>query len=390
MPNSKTTKIAKPLRPTPAPIPSLLPDYSLDSYDYLLPPELIAERPSAVRDGSRLLVYHQKSGSIQHAKFSDLATLLPEQSLLVLNQSKVFPCRLRGTRVGGSGKVEVFILSLSLETRAGKSGYRCLVKTNRTKKIGEKYLFQQGVTSTLVERLAGENEGEFLLAFENIPETMGSFASFLAQIGSIPIPPYIRKGESDAADTTDYQTVYASESEKGSVAAPTAGLHFTQELLQQLQSAPYHHQIASLSLHVGMGTFSPVKTQDIREHAMHREHFHLSQAERERILVQYHRQAPVIAVGTTSLRVLESLRQDPQLLQNEWGSTKIFLYPGPHDHQPIQSIQGLITNFHLPKSTLLMLVSAFIGREKALELYREAIQHRYRFFSYGDAMLILR
>ncbi len=345
-------------------------DLLLASYDFDLPSELIADRPVEGRQNSKLLVYHAKSNRIEHKHYYDLPQVLSNDHLLVLNKSKVFPCRLVGQKPTG-GKCEVFILSL-VDT---EGTYPALIKTRGKKNIGDTFEFGD----LKVEICEFGIDGTFIIKFNKEKEEL---LSFLESVGNIPIPPYIRGGVADARDLEDYQTVYAKET--GSVAAPTAGLHFTQELFDKLDSKGIKKSF--VTLHVGAGTFKPVITDSILDHKMHSEHFTIDTNELEQIR-KYQRK--LIAVGTTSLRVVESLSDNKGFIQNpkdEMDTTDIFLYPG----KEINSIAGLITNFHLPKSTLLMLVSTLVGREKALELYKIAIENKYRFFSYGDGMIILR
>lgn len=341
------------------------PDFNLKAYDYELPPELIAERPVPGRQGSRLLVCNASSHSHQH--FVDLPELLPAGSTLVLNRSKVFPCRLLGHKLSG-GEAEMFILSL----KAREGLYQVLLKASGKRKVGEVFVFHQ-LKFTLQELGV---EGTFWIK----PHLLESaFLQFLERHADIPIPPYIRDGKSDEQDKSDYQTIYAQES--GSVAAPTAGLHFTEEIFERLKAKGI--TIAYVTLHVGLGTFRPVKSEDIRQHKMHAEAFTIAPEDVAKIQAA----TEIYAVGTTSLRALECCQRDGSYPQaGEWRETDIFLYPG----QEIKSIQGLITNFHLPQSSLIMLVSTLLGRQRTLALYQEAIRERYRFFSYGDAMLIRR
>jgi S-adenosylmethionine:tRNA ribosyltransferase-isomerase len=345
-------------------------ELQLSSYDYPLPAGLIAKRPVAVRDESRLLVYDRKTEMVTHTKFSDLPTFLPRKSLLVLNRSRVFPCRLIGQKSSGA-RYELLLLSPT-----GRKGddsstiVPALIRSARRKREGEQVLLEEGGVATILER---REDGTFLVEINQYP-----LIDYLKRVGRVPIPPYIRAGESDLQDQTDYQTVYAKE--VGSVAAPTAGLHFTPELLERVESETAG--IASVTLHVGVGTFAPVNQEIITDHQMHQEHFWVDQENLAKITAADNN---IVAVGTTSLRVLESLKRlDSSIAADHLYSTDIFLYPG----QQIESISGLVTNFHLPKSTLLMLVSALVGRERCLELYQEAIDHSYRFFSYGDAMYI--
>lgn len=341
-------------------------DLKLEAYHYELPPELIATRPVAGRDGSRLLVYNEATNEVVHAKFTDLAKFLPSDSTLVFNATKVFPCRVIAHKNTG-GAVEVFFLS----KESSDDLYPVLLKSSGKKPIG----LELNLPANLLAKVHAVNgDGTFSL------QVNGDVASMLESYGKIPIPPYIRGGESDEQDKLDYQTTYAKE--VGSVAAPTAGLHFTQKVFDSLSAKNINR--AEVILHVGMGTFAPVKAQNILEHKMHTERFCVSGDDIARINSAKKR----FAVGTTSLRAIESGFSDGafNLAPAMWHETDIFLHPG----KQVKSINGMITNFHLPGSSLIMLVSALIGREKTLELYEIAVKERYRFFSYGDAMLILR
>jgi S-adenosylmethionine:tRNA ribosyltransferase-isomerase len=343
-------------------------DWELSSYDYHLPPELIAARPVEGRVGSRLLVHDIPGEATTHTHFHQLREHLPARCTLVLNRSRVFPCRLLGNKTSG-GECEAFVLSLLPQGDC----YQVLLRAGGKRKVGEEFFF--GELKLQLAELG--DEGTFWVRPNLAP---AAFLSFLEVHAGIPIPPYIRNGVADEQDRRDYQTVYAEES--GSVAAPTAGLHFTPELLEQLKAAG--HRIAYVTLHVGLGTFRPVKSDDIREHHMHGENYTVDTASAALI-----REGNLVAVGTTSLRVLESCWRESGFefpANGEYRETRIFIHPG----KPVRSIVGLITNFHLPQSSLLMLVSALAGREKTLALYAEAIAKKYRFFSYGDAMLLKR
>ncbi len=347
-------------------------DLKLSSYDYELAETQIAARPIVGRHHSKLMVYQASTDTITHTQFHHLSDFLPANSLLVLNQSRVFPCRLRGTKPSG-GKAEIFVLSLVAHAGA----YPCLLRTTSKKKVGDVFHLPFEVQAKL-ER-TGEN-GSFYLSFST-----SDFTGYLEKCASIPIPPYIRGGESDEQDREDYQTVYAKE--KGSVAAPTAGLHFTPEVFSSLHLKNIDQ--AFVTLHVGPGTFAPVKVENILEHKMHFEEYFVEQDDLAKLQKAKTQGQKVFAVGTTTLRVLESsLNEQGQfdLEPSRHYSTDIFLHPGKN----VRSIDGLITNFHLPHSTLLMLVSSLLGRKKTLELYEEAKKLDYRFFSYGDAMLIIR
>lgn len=341
-------------------------DLLTQSYDFDLPESLIAQRPidAINRDRSKLLVYKKATNEIIHSHFYELGNFLSENTTLVLNQSKVFPSRLIGNKLTG-GKAEVFLLS---PIKDENDEFEVLIKTRSKKNIGDVFIFPDNCQAKITKIL---DDGTFKVQFDQEINV-----NYLEKNAKIPIPPYIRKGESDEEDKKNYQTVYAGTT--GSVAAPTAGLHFTDALFEKL--AVKNISRAYVTLHVGIGTFRPVSVDNIKNHQMHFENFFVDQNNFEKIK----KASKKIAVGTTSLRVLETLYQK-NLGPNLMHSTNIFLHPGVD----IKSIDGLITNFHLPKSSLIMLVAALLGREKTLELYREAIKHQYRFFSYGDAMLIL-
>ena len=338
-------------------------DLKLESYDYELPPSLIAERPVPDRESSRLLIYDEESNLTDHGNFSQIIQELPSGSTLVLNRSKVYPCRLFGKKETGA-KVEVFILSLE----ENKGAYPALLKSSSKKRLGDIILFDHGISCEISKVLEGTFEVKFL---KNL-----SAKEVVEKIGIVPLPPYIRGGVSDEQDLGAYQTVYAKE--LGSVAAPTAGLHFTPELLERLKEKEI--EVAYVTLHVGLGTFLPVKADSIKDHKMHSERYFVDKENLEKICSA----KKLVCVGTTSLRVLESMPENIEA--DKIYETNIFLYPGVL----VKKIDGMITNFHLPKSSLIMLVSALIGREKTLELYAEAIEKKYRFFSNGDAMLIKR
>jgi S-adenosylmethionine:tRNA ribosyltransferase-isomerase len=360
------------------PIPD---DWRLESYDYQLPPELMAQRPVSPRDHSRLMVWDENSKSHQHQHFFQLTDHLPNEALLVFNQTKVFPSRLFAHKQSG-GKAEIFLL----QGVADKSGhFSALLRTTGKKKVGDIYLAEAdaSVTFSIVEVVG---DGTFKLA-SNSPLQV-----IIEKLGSIPLPPYIREGVADQQDQRDYQTTFARD--LGSVAAPTAGLHFTPELLQKLAARGVHQ--VPVTLHVGPGTFAPVKSANITEHQMHAESFQVSRTSLECLIQAWQEKRPVIAVGTTSLRTLESLfrlwqqGQSIDELADRWHQTRLYLYPDPRQNagQNSAAAQGLITNFHLPKSSLLLLVASLIGRKRLMELYSEAISQKYRFYSYGDAMLL--
>jgi S-adenosylmethionine:tRNA ribosyltransferase-isomerase len=348
-------------------------DFLLSSYHYDLPQDLIAQRPvdSRFRHDARLLVYNQTTDEVFHDTFLHLPKYLPEDSLLVFNQSKVFPSRLKAKKVSG-GKAEIFFLKTIPHPLWG---YNVLIKTRSKKNVGDEFVLPEG-KNIVISNVA--SDGTFYVQFKSNDQN-GAFqlADYLESTALIPIPPYIRGGESDEEDKKNYQTIYSKE--VGSVAAPTAGLHFTTELFSELDK----HQIekAYVTLHVGLGTFKNVTTENILDHKMHEEEYFVSLDNLNKI----NKAKNLFAVGTTSLRVLESSYQK-NINPNERYTTNIFLHPG----KEVKSVQGLITNFHLPESTLLMLVSSLLGRKKTLELYQLAVKERYRFFSYGDGMLIIR
>jgi S-adenosylmethionine:tRNA ribosyltransferase-isomerase len=324
--------------------------FSLSDYDYALPLELIAQRPPPRREDSRMMVLRRDAQTIEHRKFTDLPTLLAPEDLLVLNDTRVVPAR----KFSDDGAVEFLFIE-----RLGPLRWKCLAKPGRKMRVGATFKIDN-VTAQVEEIL---DDGERVISLD---KDIDLYAG-----GSMPLPPYLKR-ESDLEDDARYQTVYAQT--PGAIAAPTAGLHFTQEILTRLLHT-------FVTLHVGTGTFRPVHAEDIREHRMHPEQFSISTEAADKI----DNARRVVAVGTTSVRVLESARRENEKLVAEAGSTNIFIYP-PYK---FQHVDLLFTNFHLPRSTLLMLVCAFAGREFLLKAYAEAIRERYRFFSYGDCMLIL-
>ena len=330
-------------------------DFSFD-----LPPEQIAQHPIEGRDESKLLVMDRSSGDIRHTHFNQLPAYLEPGDVLVLNDTKVLPARIFGTRTSGA-RVEFLLLE-----EISPKVWRALVKPGRKARPGDRFTF--GPMEAEIIGLAEDGLREVRLEYE------GTLEPILDQIGTMPLPPYIHQS---LEEQSRYQTIYAAHT--GSSAAPTAGLHFTPELLQTLERQGI--QIAKCTLHVGLGTFRPVKVDSITDHIMHEEWYELKPDQAE-IINQAKR---VIAVGTTSVRTLESIAAKHGRIRPDTGRTDIFIYPGYR----FQVVQGMITNFHLPESTLVMLVSAFSSREHILHAYQVAIEHDYRFFSFGDAMLIL-
>ena len=353
------------------PLKSSPEDLKLESYDYPLPSESIAQRPLSVRHQARLLVYHQAEDRVEHDHFFHLQKYLPAHSLLVANKTKVFPCRLPVKKPTG-GRGEIFLLQTQPDPLT--RGYPALIRAKGVKKRGDQFFLEtcgrQGKLKATIEEVC--EGGIFSVSFER------GLSSILDTVGMMPIPPYIRRGWGDERDRQDYQTLFARR--VGSVAAPTAGLHFTPQVFQSLNEKGIER--ALLTLHVGAGTFSPVRAKSLDGHKMHSELFCLEKTEWEKIKAASFK----TLVGTTSLRALESFIQLEKQETGKFHCTHLFLHPG----KAVQCCQALITNFHLPRSTLLMLVSSLIGRSKALALYGEALREGYRFLSYGDAMLILR
>lgn len=338
----------------------------LSDFDYYLPPELIAQEPVEPRDQSRLLVLHRDTGCLEHHKFIDLVKFLKPGDVLVSNNTKVIPARLFGLKENTGANIEVVLLK-----RLGNRRWECLVKPGKRIKVGTKIIFGQG--ELVAEAIDVTSTGERILKFSY----EGVFEEVLERLGKIPLPPYITR---ELAEPGRYQTVYARN--PGSAAAPTAGLHFTDRLLKQLEDKGI--QWIEILLHVGLGTFRPVKSEDITRHKMHEEYFEIPEKSAEELNKALEAGQRIISVGTTSTRALESAFQAGKIKAGA-GTTGIFIYPG----YEFKVISGLITNFHLPKSTLLMLVSALAGRENILKAYQEAVKERYRFFSFGDAMLII-
>ena len=360
-------------------------DFQLSNYRFDLPEEQIAQFPPEERGNSRLLVMDRK-GRVPniHAEFKQLADYLPPRALLVANNSRVLQARLLGTRSTG-GKVEFLLLTplplILAEARPvrGREGWfeaeaSGLVRAGGRVAEGENVLFGASISVTVLET-GPFGQRRVRLMWQ------GDLSEAFAATGHIPLPPYIKRPDDDE-DQSRYQTIFARPDKTGSVAAPTAGLHFTPELRESLLERGF--SVEEVTLYVGYGTFSPVRSEDIRRHRMHREYVEVSEATAEAIARARAERRPVVAVGTTSLRALEGVNELCGSVQPFTGWTDIFLYPG----RPVRVVDSLITNFHLPESSLLMLVSAFTSRERILATYKEAVERKYRFFSYGDAMLI--
>lgn len=337
----------------------------LSEFDYKLPEELIAKTPAAKRDASRLMVLHRNDGRIEHRRFSDVIEYLEPSDILVVNNTKVIPARLIGHKKGTGGEAEILLL------RQESDGlWNCLVRPGRRLMPGARVEFKDGMMGAeIVEHREG---GQRLVKFIH----QGDFYQTLEKVGQVPLPPYIDRQPMEA-DRNRYQTIYARE--EGAVAAPTAGLHFTPELMERLKDKGV--EVLEILLHVGWGTFKGVEADDIREHKMDAEYYKISQEAAEKIKNGKLENRRIIAVGTTTSRALESFGQSGNL--SDW--TEIFIYP-PYQFKTVDS---LITNFHLPKSTLIMLVSALAGRDNVMKAYQQAIENKYRFYSYGDAMMII-
>ncbi|AIQ43180.1 tRNA preQ1(34) S-adenosylmethionine ribosyltransferase-isomerase QueA [Paenibacillus sp. FSL R7-0297] len=340
---------------------------NVDNYDFNLPEELIAQTPLADRSSSRLLLVNKENGQLEHGHFTDILQQFRPGDTLVLNDTRVIPARLFGVKEDTGAKAEVLLLK-----NLGEDRWEALVKPGKKLKTGAVIIFSEEL-SAVIEDQADMGGRTLRFIYQGI------FQEILDRLGSMPLPPYIKE---TLDDRERYQTVYARH--EGSAAAPTAGLHFTQELLEQIAAAGVN--IAYITLHVGLGTFRPMSVETVEEHVMHAEYYELSQETAEMLNSARARGGRIIAVGTTSCRTLETAGRQAAggPLKASSGWTDIFIYPG----YEFTVVNALITNFHLPKSTLVMLVSALAGREHILAAYEEAIKQQYRFFSFGDAMFI--
>lgn len=335
-------------------------------FNYNLPEELIAQVPIADRSSSRLMVVDKKSGEIEHKIFKDIIDYLEEGDCLVLNDTRVIPARLIGSKVETGGKIEFLLLK-----RNEDDTWETLVKPGRKAKIGSEFTFGD---DKLIAKVVGMgDDGSRIVKFKYD----GIFEEILDELGNMPLPPYITE---KLEDRERYQTVYSKHS--GSAAAPTAGLHFTEDLLEEIRKKGVDE--AFVTLHVGLGTFRPVKVDDVLEHKMHSEYFIVNQEAADKINKAKKNRKKVICVGTTSCRTIESASEEDGTLKAKSGWTEIFIYPG----YDFKIMDNLITNFHLPESTLIMLVSALSSKENILNAYEEAVKERYRFFSFGDAMFL--
>ena len=329
---------------------------------YNLPEELIAQTPIEPRDHSRLLVYDRKEDKIEHKHFYDLPSFLQKGDVLVINNTRVIPARIYGKIEGREATFEILLLK-----RRDYTHWECIMKPARKARLGSIIKISDELSAKVIELGDyGARTIEFLFD--------GVFEDILDRVGNMPLPPYIHE---KLKDKERYQTVYSKI--EGSAAAPTAGLHFTPELMQKIKDMGV--TFVPVLLHIGLGTFRPVKAENIEEHDMHSEYYVLTKESAELINAAKREGRRVICVGTTSVRVLETVADENGFVKEQVGNTQIFIYPG----YKYKAVDGLITNFHLPESTLIMLVSAFVGREKTLDIYNEAVKERYRFFSFGDA-----
>ena len=345
-------------------------DLVTHDFYYDLPEELIAQFPSQERDLCRLMVLDRVTGAVSHRVFRDIIDYLHPEDMLVVNSSKVIPARLIGTTDKTGSPMELLLL------RALESGeWETLVRPGKRAKVGASFSFGDILHATVTSIVDGGNR---TVRFEYDKEKYSSIYEVLDIVGNMPLPPYITK---KLENKSDYQTVYARE--EGSAAAPTAGLHFTEELLERIKAKGVGY--GEVTLHVGLGTFRPVKVESIEEHLMHGEYFHIDDEVAREINERRARGGRIIAVGTTSARVLESVSTPDGIVHPISGETSIFIYPG----YSFKAVDALITNFHLPESTLIMLVSALAGKNNVMSAYNTAVEERYRFFSFGDAMLIV-
>ena len=335
-------------------------------FNFNLPEELIAQHPLEKRDTSRLMVLDKATGEIEHKHFYDVLNYLNSGDTLVLNNTRVLPARLIGEKENTGGKIEFLLLK-----RIEGDKWECLAKPGKRAKIGTIFTFGEGKLKCKVVDIVEEGNRVIEFIYDGI------FEQVLDELGEMPLPPYITER---LEDRERYQTVYSKE--KGSAAAPTAGLHFTEELLQKVKEKGVN--ISYVTLHVGLGTFRPVKVDDVNEHVMHSEFYHLEEEDAKIINDTKKNGGKIISVGTTSTRTLETIGDENGMVRAQSGWTNIFIYPG----YEFKVVDKLITNFHLPESTLIMLVSALAGKEKVMNAYNEAVKEKYRFFSFGDSMII--
>lgn len=344
----------------------MIDEFKTSDFYYDLPEELIAQTPIKERDHSRLLVLDKKTGEIEHRHFYDVLEYLNKGDCLVINDTKVLPARLYGTKKDTGAVIEILLLK-----RIDANKWETLVKPGKKARAGAEIIFKENLLTGRIVDV--EEDGNRIIEFEY----SGIFEEILDQLGEMPLPPYIHE---KLEDKNRYQTIYAKH--PGSAAAPTAGLHFNDELLKKIEDSGVN--IARLTLHVGLGTFRPVKAEYISEHKMHSEYYELSEKEAEKVNAAKRNGGRVISVGTTSTRTLETIGGEDGFVKAQKGWTDIFIFPGYR----YKIVDSLITNFHLPESTLIMLVSALAGKDNIINAYKIAVEKKYRFFSFGDAMLI--
>lgn len=336
-------------------------------FHYDLPEDLIAQHPVTPRDGSRLLVFNRNTREIFHKHFYDITDYIGKDDVLVINNTRVIPARLYGNIKGKQAKIEVLLLE-----KKDLNSFDSLVKPGKKVKVGDTIIFSHNLSATVVA--ITETGGRIL----NFKTQQGSIESELDRIGEMPLPHYIKE---KLTDSERYQTIYSRK--KGSSAAPTAGLHFTPELMQRIKDKGT--QIEEVLLHVGLGTFRPVKVEDVTKHVMHSEHYEVTEDTAKRLNEAKRQGKRIIAVGTTTVRTLETTADDKGIVHAGTGSTNIFIYPG----YKFKFIDAIITNFHLPESTLIMLISAFAGKDNVMKVYQTAVKERYRFFSFGDSCFFM-
>ncbi|SFD11778.1 tRNA preQ1(34) S-adenosylmethionine ribosyltransferase-isomerase QueA [Clostridium uliginosum] len=339
---------------------------NVKDFDFYLPEELIAQHPLEQRDSSRLMVLDKETGEVEHKTFHGIIDYLNSGDTLVLNNTRVMPARLIGEKEETGGKIEFLLLK-----RIEGDKWECLAKPGKSARVGRRFTFGNGKLKA--EVIEVKEDGNRIIEFYYA----SIFEEVLDSLGEMPLPPYIHE---KLDDKERYQTVYSKE--KGSAAAPTAGLHFTKELLKQIEEKGVN--VVYLTLHVGLGTFRPVKAEKLEEHEMHSEFYHLSKESADIINATKKRGNKIISVGTTSVRTLETIGDENGIVREQSGWTNIFIYPG----YKFNIVDKLITNFHLPQSTLIMLVSTLAGKENVMNAYNEAVKEKYRFFSFGDAMFI--
>ncbi len=357
-------------------------DYLLKNYDFFLPENLVAQYPKHERSSSKLMLLDRKKDQCENRNFPDIVDIIPRDSLLVMNSSKVFPARIKGNKANSRGWVEFLLLTpLPLINIHRYTNNWCYANINGLIKPSKKIKHKQYVNFSKDLYLQVLEKKGYGQVNANLC-WRGNLFQLLQNLGNMPLPPYIKRKECEE-DKEKYQTIYAKDNDVGSVAAPTAGLHFTQDIFDRLREK--NIDFAEISLYIGYDTFTPIRTQDIREHSMHAEYFEIPEKAAGKIKTAREKKANILAVGTTTVRALEGMLQTNEQISAFSGWTDIFIYPG----YKFKLVDHILTNFHLPRSSLLIMISAFAGRKRTLQAYEQAVQQGYNFFSYGDAMLIL-